>query len=224
MTVRDWSIEGEWVEYCSCVMGCPCETMNEPSEGDCTGVVGFRIKEGHCDDVDLSGLVVLATFYFPRALHHGGGHMQPILEARTTEEQRDALFYILTGEDQPVGTMFQIFSIIVEHHHDPILAEIEWDWDIEKREARIQVPGVVRANSRSILNPVTDEPHRAVLNLPDGWCFHEAENVEGYAKGLGELKFDLSRRHSSLAYIAWDRNGMKYSHEESRRRFPLPAA
>lgn len=224
MGKRDWLVEGEWAEYCSCVMGCPCETMEDPSEGHCTGVVGFKISNGHCDDVDLSGLVVLATFFFPRALHHGGGHMQPILESRANDAQRDALFYILTGEDQPVGTMFQIFSIIIEHHHDPVFTEIEWQWDIDKRQAHIEVPELVRARSETIRNPVTDEPLRNILALPGGWCFHEAENVAGYAKGIGEIKFDLAKTHSSLAYIAWDRNGMKYSYDESRKKFPLPAA
>lgn len=218
---RDWSIEGEWAEYCSCTMGCPCETMEEPSEGHCTGVVGFRINKGQCDGVKLDGLAVAATFYFPRALHHGEGHMQPILESRATEEQRDALFYILTGQDQPVGTMFQIFSVIIEHHHDPIFTEIEWHWDIKNRRASISVPQLVRATSEPILNPVTDEEVRNILVLPDGFCFHEAENVAGYAKGLGEIRFDLARTHSSLAHIAWNRDGMACTLEESRRRFPL---
>ena len=35
--------------------------------------------------------------------------------------------------------------------------------------------------------------------LPDGWVFHEAENAAGFAKGIGAIKFDLNRRHSSLA-------------------------
>ena len=221
MSVREWSIEAEYVEYCSCDFGCPCETMAPPTQGDCTGAVGFKITKGHCDDVNLDGLVVVATFYFPRAIHHGEGHMQPILESRATEEQRDALFYILTAEDQPVGTMFQIFSVIIEHHHDPIFIEIGWEWDIKNRRAQIKVPEVVRAQSKPILNPVTDKEERIITVLPNGWVFHEAEVASGAAKGIGEIKFDLARRHSSLAYVAWDRNGLSLDLEQSRERFPL---
>jgi hypothetical protein len=147
--------------------------------------------------------------------------MQPILESRATDEQRDALFYILAGENQPVGTMFQIFSVIVEHHHDPIFTEIGWEWDISNRRARIDVPGVVRTEAQPLLNPVTDEEHRIITTLPHGWVFHEAEGASGSAKGIGDIKFDLSSRHSSLAYVAWDRNGLSLDLEESRRRFPL---
>lgn len=221
MAARDWSIEAEYLEYCNCVVGCPCETMQPPSQGNCTGVVGFRITKGHCDEVKLDGLTVAATFYFPRAIHHGDGHMQPILEERASEDQRDALFYILTGEDQPVGTVFQIFSIIIEHHHDPVFTTIDWDWDIKNRRARIEVPEQVRARTEAIRNPVTDREERNVLVLPDGWMFHEAENAVGVAKSLGEIKFDLTGRHSAMAYVAWDRNGMTYDLAESRKRFPL---
>ena len=70
---KDWLIEGNYVEYCSCDMGCPCESMAEPTQGHCTGLVGFHIENGHCDGVDLSDLKVVATFFFPRAIHHGDG-------------------------------------------------------------------------------------------------------------------------------------------------------
>jgi hypothetical protein len=221
MAVRDWSIEAEYVEYCSCDYGCPCESQAPPTQGHCTGAVAFKINKGHCDGINLDGLIIVATFYFPRAIHHGEGHMQPILEARTTPEQRDALFYILTGEDQPVGTMFQIFSQIIEHHHDPIFTEIGWEWDIKNRRARIDVPKIVRAHSEAIRNPVTDEEHRIITVLPEGWVFHEAEGAAGFAKGIGDIKFDLAQRHSSLAYVAWNRNGLSLDLVQSRKRFPL---
>jgi hypothetical protein len=221
MASRDWSIEGRYVEYCSCDMGCPCESMAPPTQGHCEGAVAFQIDKGHCDSVNLDGVKVVATFYFPRAIHHGDGHMQPILEDTLSDEQKDAIFYILTGEDQPVGTMFQIFSVIVEHHHDPIFTKIDFDWDIKNRTARIEVPELLRLRSEPIRNPVTDTEHRMLTVLPDGWVFHEAESASGFAKSVGELKFDLNQRHSSLAYVAWGPNGLKYDLDESRRRFPL---
>jgi hypothetical protein len=147
--------------------------------------------------------------------------MQPILENTITDEQKDAIFYILSGQDQPVGTMFQIFSVIVEKLHDPIFTKIQFDWDIKKRTARIEVPELLRARSEPIRNPVTDEEHRMISVLPHGWVFHEAENAAGYAKSVGELKFDLNQNHSSLAYVAWGPNGLKYDLAGARKRFPL---
>ena len=61
---RDWMIEGKYVEYCSCDLGCPCEAMADPTQGHCTGLVGFKIDKGQCDGVALDDLSVVATFYY----------------------------------------------------------------------------------------------------------------------------------------------------------------
>jgi hypothetical protein len=219
---RDWIIEGKYIEYCSCDLGCPCEAMADPTYGYCTGLVGFNIDKGHCDGVNLDGLSVVATFYFPRAIHHGQGVMHPIIDQRASEAQRDSLFYILSGADQRVGTMFQIFSVIIETIKDPLFAPIVFDWDLDKRAARIEVPAALRAHSESIRNPVTDAEHRIVTVVPEGWVFHEAENVAGFAKATGPIKFDLNRRHSSMAHIAWGPNGLVHSYKEYKQKFGRP--
>ena len=222
MPGKNWLIEGKYVEYCSCDLGCPCESMADPTYGYCTGLVGFKIDNGFCEDVRLDDLTVLGTFYFPRAIHHGQGVFQPIIDERADEAQRNALFYILSGEDQPVGTMFQIFSVIVETIKDPLFAKIDFDWDLEKRQARVEVDGVLHARSEPIRNPVTDEEHRILTVLPNGWVFHEAESAAGFAKGLGAIKFDLNRRHSSLAQVAWNQNGLVHSYDEYKQKYGRP--
>jgi hypothetical protein len=196
--------------------------MADPTYGTCTGLVAFKIDKGHCDKVSLDGLAFVGTFFFPRALHHGQGVLQPIIDERTDEAQRDALFYILSGADQKVGTMFQIFSVMVETIKDPQFTPITFEWDLAKRSARVEVSGIVRARSEPIRNPVTNEEHRMVTVLPDGWVFHEAESAAGFAKGIGAIKFDLHRRHSSLANVAWGPNGLVHSYDEYKQKYGRP--
>ena len=222
MAGKNWQIEGKYVEYCSCDHGCPCESMADPTYGDCTGLVAFKIDKGHCEDVPLDDLMVAATFYFPRAIHHGQGVMQPIIDERASEAQREALFYILSGQDQPVGTMFQIFSVIIETIKEPVFARIRFDWDLDKRTAKLDVAEVVRAHSEPIRNPVTDDEHRILTVLPTGWVFHEAEGASGFAKGIGAIKFDLNRRHSSLANVAWNQNGLLYTYDQYKQKYGRP--
>lgn len=221
MTDVKWHLEGKYAEYCSCDFGCPCETMASPTYGHCDGIVAMKVDDGYYGDVRLDDLIIAATFYFPRAIHHGGGHMQPILPEHTTEAQKEAVFKILSGEGQPTGTMFQIFSVIVEHIHPPLFLPIEFDWDIVKRTAMISVPTVVTATTVPIRNPVTDKEHRIRTVLPDGWVFYEAEVGSGTAKSVGDIKFDYTQRHSSLAYFAFDNNGMALSYDEAKQRFGL---
>ena len=81
---------------------------------------------------------------------------------------------------------------------------------------------MLRARSEPIRNPVTDREHRMVTVLPEGWVFHEAENASGFAKSLGAIKFDLNRRHSSLAHVAWTQNGLAYKYDEYKQKFGRP--
>jgi hypothetical protein len=118
--------------------------------------------------------------------------------------------------------MFQIFSVIIETIKDPIFADIVFDWDLDRRRAKVAVPGVIEARSEPIRNPITDKEERAMLVLPDGWVFHEAENASGFAKSVGTIKFDLHRRHSSLAHVAWNQNGLVHSYDEYKRKFGRP--
>src|SRR3712207_9455304 len=113
MAGRSWTIEGRYVEYCNCDHGCPCETMADPTYGDCTGLVAFRIDKGACDGVPLDGLSFVGTFYFPRALHHGNGVFQPILDRRAGEPQRHGPFFHLSGPEYPLGREFPIFSVVI---------------------------------------------------------------------------------------------------------------
>jgi DNA-binding winged helix-turn-helix (wHTH) protein len=206
---KNWTIEGRYVEYCSCDVACPCFSMGEPSSGHCTGLFAFKIDNGCCEAVRLDDLAVAVTFYFPQApLHYGQGVLQPFIDERADQDQRDALLYILSGEDQPVGTIFQIFSAIAETIGEPLFAKIDFEWDLERRRARVEIGNVVRAYSEPTRNPVTGEEHRMITVLPNGWIFREAENLFGFAKGRGVIKFNLFRRHSSLAKIFWRQDGL----------------
>ena len=221
MADTKWHLEGKWLEYCSCDPGCPCETMAPPTRGHCDGVVAMKIDSGHYGDVKLDGLTVAATFFFPRALHNGDGHMQPIIDERASPEQREALFAILSGKDQPAGTIFNIFSIIIAHFHDPVFAPVDFQWDVNRRTATLKVPNQVSAETVPIRNPVTDREERIRTVLPEGWTFYEAEVGSGTAKSIGDLKFDYAKRHSSLAHFALNQNGMAYSYDEAKKRYGL---
>lgn len=216
-----WHLQGKWLEYCSCDYGCPCEAMAPPTKGFCDGVVAMKVDEGYYGDLRLDDLVLVTVFYFPRAIHHGEGQLQPIMESKTTTEQRDAIFTILSGKGQPPGTMFAIFSQIVETVHSPLFTEIEFEWDVRKRTGSLNIPNVVRATTEPIRNPVTDEEHHIRTVLPDGWTFYEAEVASGTIKGTGAIKFDHARSHCALGHFAFNNDGMAYTYDDSKRRFGL---
>ena len=201
-------IEGRYVEYCNCEVVCPCLAMGEPSSGHCTGLFAFKIDNGYCETVRLDNLAVVIILSFPRALHYGQGVLQPIIDERADKKQREALLYILSGEDQPKRTVFQIISAITETICEPIFAKIDFEWDLEARRAKVIVGAYVRAYSEPIRNPITGKEQRTITFQPNGWMYREGENLSGFAKARGPIKFDLFRRHSALAKIFWSREGI----------------
>ena len=54
--------------------------------------------------------------------------------------------------------------------------------------------------------------------LPEGFTFYEAEVGSGNAKGIGDIKFDFAKRHSSLAWYEWDNNGMALTYEQFKQQ------
>ena len=68
---------------------------------------------------------------------------------------------------------------------EPIFAPIEFACDIAARTGRLVVPGVMELTIEPIRNPVTGVPHRALIRLPEGFEFREAEVGSGTFRGRG---------------------------------------
>jgi hypothetical protein len=208
MALADWRLEGEWIKNCNCAFGCPCDFNARPSNGYCKGLVAMHIKKGHFNKTKLDGLKFVVTVDFPGALHEGNGAIQPIIDERATPEQREALFGILTGKNSAEGTIFNIFSLIVTKMHDPVFAPIHWTFDKNGRKAKLEIPGVLVTDVEPIKNPVTGEPHRIQVMMPEGFEHRGAEVAAANIKSTGAIKFETKGSHSSLATVTQTPQGV----------------
>jgi hypothetical protein len=164
MPQTEWRLKGDWIKNCNCAFGCPCDFNARPTDGNCKGLVGMRITDGHFGDVRLDGVNFCATVDFPGPLHEGNGTLQAIIDERATPAQREALFGILSGQNSAEGTIFRIFSLIVTKMLDPIFAPIRFDFDLPGRRAKISIPGILETENEPICNPVTGAPHRIQID------------------------------------------------------------
>ncbi|MFU0503154.1 DUF1326 domain-containing protein [Pseudaminobacter sp. NGMCC 1.201702] len=208
MTLADWRLEGEWIKNCSCAYGCPCDFNARPTQGYCEGLLGMHITKGHFRDVKLDDLCFCVTVHFPGPLHEGNGDAQPILDERASPEQREALGAILSGQNSAEGTLFHIFSLIVARMHDPIVAPFTFSFDQDGRTARLVVPGVIETDVEPIKNPVTGEPHRIQIMMPEGFEHRMAEVASSNIRSMGDIKFDTTTSHSSLAHVVHTPQGV----------------
>ena len=204
-----WAIQGREFTHCNCAYGCPCQFNARPTHGQCHAVVGIEIEAGHHGDTRLDGLRVAVVVAWPGPIHEGRGQVVPIVDERASPEQREALLRIMSGQDtEPGATFFQVFSTTYEKVHDPIFTRIELDVDIEGRTAQLNVPGLIEARGEPITNPVTGQPHRARIQLPEGFEYTLAEVGRGWGTTSGAVPLKMQDSHAHFARLHMNQSGV----------------
>ena len=202
MTDVKWTIKAREFANCNCAYGCPCQFNALPTHGDCHAVVAMQIDEGHHGNTKLDGLKAVSVLSWPGPIHLGHGQAQIIIDDRASQPQRDALLRILSGQDtEPGATVFQVFASTLDKVHEPQFSKIDLDIDVERPAARIKVDGWVDARGEAILNPVTNQPHRARVNLPAGFEYTTAEYGRGWSKTSGPVALDLGDSHAHFCRL-----------------------
>jgi len=209
MASEKWRLKGQWLKNCGCAYGCPCDFNAPPTRGFCQGMVAMKIEKGHFDDIDLSGLGFAAIVDFPGALHEGNGTAQPIVDVRADARQREALLTIMSGKEQAEGTIFHIFSLITSKMLDPLFLPFEFSFDLDKRKARLTIPGVIETESEPIRNPVSGAEHRIRVVMPEGFEHHEGEIASArILEAKGAIKYSYRNSHSTLARVEHTPSGV----------------
>lgn len=203
-----YRMRGEYLKNCNCLATCACDTVGLPAPHNfCEGVVGMRITEGEVDGVKLGGLNWAVTVHWPGALHEGNGTAEVFIDERATESQRQGLISILTG--QQGGALFEILSQIITTIHGPHFVPINWEFDYKNRRAHLSIPGFVDTRTESLTVPATGDLQRVIVRLPDGFEYKEMEVGQAVSlQATGEIKFDWSRTHSSLAFVQHTDKGL----------------
>ena len=207
--MTDWTIRALEFSNCNCSYGCPCQFNGLPTHGNCRAVVGFEIKTGSHGDTKLDGLKVAGIFKWPGPIHLGHGEAALVIDKRANEAQRNALLRILSGQDtDPGATIFNVFASTLEKVHDPIFADIDFDIDINKRRARIKVPGHIDTRGEPILNPVTGNEHRVRIDSPAGFEFRLAEVGRGWSKTDKPIAIDLADSYGHFCELKLNHHGV----------------
>ena len=132
-----------------------------------------------------------------------------IVDRRATPKQRQALLRILRGEDtEPGATVYQVFSSTCDTFHEPAVADIDFELDIEGRKARAKIENLVEMRGEPILNPVTGGQHRVRIVQPNGFEFAEAEIGRGWSKITGPISFTLEDTYGQFAHVHLCQSGM----------------
>lgn len=209
MSMADWRMQGVEFATCNCNWGCPCQFGALPTHGKCEAVVSMRVEQGHYNAVSLDGLCWVGTFAWPKAIHEGNGRCQVFIEEKATPEQREALLHILAGEDtEPGSTVFSVFASTITEMHEPQFVPIEFSVDVDRRESRTRIPGVLEVTGEPLRNPVTGEAQEARLVLPQGFEFTEAQMASGSFQTQGAIKIGSQNSHGHFARLHFTGQGV----------------
>jgi hypothetical protein len=174
----------------------------------CEGISAMHIVEGHYDGLRLDGLRWAVVAHWPGALHEGNGVAEIFVDERASEEQRQALLQILSG--QAGGTLFEILASVVSEVKGVHFVPIHFEFDKAGRRARLSIPGRVETVSQPITVPATGQEQRVVVCMPDGFEYKEMEVAQSAVlRSHGAIRFDWQGTHSSLAEVTHTHQGLR---------------
>jgi hypothetical protein len=204
-----WRIKGDFIDFCRCPAPCPCSWGRPPTEGECDGIIGYRIREGNYGDVKLDGLNVAGLGNFVGNIWDEDVKMKAgfILDERADDAQRAALQTIFGGEAGSWPKMFvdEVLGEMLGMEFAPIDLQIADDassWSME-------IPGMAKGSAEVITGPTTNpgEPVR-VTNIPGAeagpnsgpttYGIAETDEAEGFG-----FKWDWSGRSAKHMPFEW---------------------
>ncbi len=200
----DWYMEGAWFKNCNCDPGCPCDFNQRPTHGFCQGMGAMRVDKGHFGDVDLSGIKWGGVVRWPGPIHEGNGEIVPLIDASATDEQREALLQILSGEHG--DTFFEIFAAVCPTVHEPVVADFVFEFDLERRSGRVKVGDVLETEVETLRGIDPPDPYRVIVRIPNGFEYTgEDESAETALAtrivARGAIDFDVTNGHASMALV-----------------------
>ena len=205
----DWNVEGVSFGNCNCSYGCPCQFEALPTHGNCRGFEALRIDKGHFADVRLDGLKCAVTYRWPGAIFEGKGELLAIIDERADAAQRDALTKILHGEEtDEAATHWWVFRAMSDTVHPPLFKPIECEIDVEARTARVVIPGVLESIGTPIRSPVSGQPHRVRIDIPNGIEFELAEIGSATTRSSGAIPLDLRNTYGQFNLLRHSGHGV----------------
>jgi hypothetical protein len=199
-----WRIAGDEVGNCNCDWGCPCQFDALPTHGDCMAMIAYQINEGGFGDTTLEGVRFAWLVRWPGPIHEGGGTRLMVVDESASPEQREAIEPLLAGKHG--GGYFEIFASVMSKELGTVYAPIEVEADREARTASVRIGDLAESTVEPIKNPVSGDPHRVRIDLPDGFEYKQAEignTTHARVSAEEPLSFTLENTYGQLNPFDW---------------------
>jgi len=199
-----WVLSMHQIECCNCSHGCGCQFSGFPDSdaGSCEALIGFYIKAGHLDNLDLSDIKVIFAAAWPKAIHEGDGKAILFVDSAASTEQVSAIANIFTG--QFGGMPFEALAGTFSELEGPIVANISMQAD--DKHSSFTIEDVLDVQHTPLINPMNGEDQNVHITYPDGGFFWN-DGIIGTTKAMSinhnMFSFDHVGRFAAKAEVNW---------------------
>lgn len=209
MTATAFLIKGMEYANCNCDYGCPCQFNALPTHGNCEYAMFTRVAEGNYGDTDLAGVVFALFGKFPGAVHEGNGTQQLVIDTEASEVQREAIRRIVYNEDSDdMNSHWAVYNAMCTTVMEPIIADIEFEADIDARTATGRVEGLIESRAEPIRNATTGDEVRAQIVLPGGFEYTVAEMGSGTSTTQEPIPLHFADSYAQFNELHMTENGI----------------
>jgi len=96
--MSQWNLKGTYMETCNCEAACPCVFLSDPTQGECTVVLGWHIEQGADGEVSLDGLNVAMAVHSPGNMAQVKWKAALYIDEKSSEKQHASLMKIFGGQ------------------------------------------------------------------------------------------------------------------------------
>lgn len=153
-----WNLAGTYFETCNCEAACPCVFTSPPTEGNCTVLVAWHIKQGKFGEVALDGLNVALAVHTPGHMLQTKWKAAAYFDENASQAQNDALHAIFSGKSggHP-ATLASFIGEIVGARN------VAMRYENDGKHASLTIPGIVGAEIEALEGqagkPITVDNH-----------------------------------------------------------------
>jgi len=198
----EWQVKGISFGNCNCDHACPCQFEGLPTYGNCEAMGVTEVTSGTFGNTDLAGARFAVVYKWPGPVFEGGGELQLVIDADTTEEQRDAIKQIaLGGETVEASTVWWVYATMCDTHHETLVRPIDLAVDMDTRTASCRIEGVLESSAEPIKGRVDGSPHRVQIRVPHGIEFDTAEIVNARTQASAAVSLELQDSYGQLCEL-----------------------
>lgn len=121
-----YNIEGDLLEVCNCDILCPCWVGEDPDNGTCDSVMGYNVRSGSINGIDVSGTTLVFSVHIPGNVLKGNWKVALLVDDKASEEQADALVSAFSGKlGGPLADTASLVGEVTAVERQPITFDIQ---------------------------------------------------------------------------------------------------